>query len=172
MMRSAFTIAALAAASGATALTPASAAERYETSAGAVMVEEIAAGLEHPWGLAFLPDGALLVTERPGRLVLIRNGVKTSVAGAPEVWARGQGGMLDVVVSPDFAETGQIYLTYSEAAEGGARTAAMRARLALAPTPRLEEQEVIFRQTPVVRGGRHFGSRIVIAEDGTLWITT
>lgn len=100
---------------------PASAAAQdFATSAGRLRAEVVATGLDHPWSLAFLPDGGLLVTERPGRLRIVRDGrLGPPVDGVPAVWARGQGGLLDVVTAPDFAETGRIYLSYSRPGPGG-----------------------------------------------------
>lgn len=137
---------------------------------GVADVVTFASGLEHPWGLAFLPDGRALVTERPGRLRLVGRDGKPSAAlvGVPDVVARGQGGLLDVAVDPNFAENRFIYLSFSEGGPGGAGTAVMRAILG----PRgLEEGRVIFRQVPKVNGTAHFGSRLVFARDGTLFVT-
>src|SRR5690606_16644219 len=93
-------------------------------------VDTIATGLQHPWGIAFLPNGDLLVTERPGRVRLVRNGVlqPEPVPGGPEVRATGQGGLLDVELHPRFAENGYVYFTYSKPGERGAATALARAR--------------------------------------------
>src|SRR5919106_2852462 len=135
-------------------------------------VTDVARGLVHPWGLAFLPDGRMLVTERPGRLRIVQpdGTVSAPLAGVPRLAAEGQGGLLDVVVAPDFAQSRTIYLSYSEPGEGGTLgTTAARARLGQAG---LEQVQVIFRQEPKVTGGAHFGSRIVFARDGTLFITT
>lgn len=142
-----------------------------------VEVQTVFSGLENPWGLEFLPDGRFLVTERPGNLRIIAadGGNDTPVSGVPEVVARGQGGLLDVTLSPDFADTGRLYLAYSEPAGGGkARTAVARATLdtATATAPTLKDREVIFRQEPAVRSSYHFGSRIVVAPDGSLFVTT
>jgi aldose sugar dehydrogenase len=130
-------------------------------------------GLDHPWGLAFLPDGRMLVTERVGRLRIVApNGTLSDpIAGVPEVDADGQGGLLDVALAPDFAQSRTIYLSFAEPGEGGSGTSVARARLA-ASENRLENLQVIFRQEPKVRGGAHFGSRLVFARDGTLFITT
>jgi glucose/arabinose dehydrogenase len=145
------------------------ASQPYPSSAGPLAVEQVAGGLEHPWGLAFLPDGRLLVTERPGRLRLVEDGaVSAPLAGVPPVFAQGQGGLLDIALSPDFAESGVLYLGYADpVGRGEARSAVARARLA---GDRLVDLETIFRQAPAVRGGRHFGLRIVPAPDGTLFI--
>ncbi len=160
----------LAAAALAAAAAPL-AAQEYPTEHGRVRAVTVARGLNHPWGLAFLPDGRFLVTERPGRLRIVsRDGtVGEPVAGVPEVWARGQGGLLDVALAPDFAETRLIYLSYAEPGEGGAGTAVARGRLA---EGRLEEVQVIWRQVPKVSTGQHFGSRLVFTRDGHLYITT
>jgi glucose/arabinose dehydrogenase len=139
--------------------------------AGVVRAETVARGLEHPWGLAFLPDGRILVTERPGRLRLVdREGrLSDPLAGVPEVLARGQGGLLDVALDPRFPETRLVYLSYAEPGEGGtAGTAVARGRLG---EGRLEDVRVIYRQQPKVQGGNHFGSRLVFARDGTLFVT-
>jgi len=136
-----------------------------------IQVTRIAEGLEHPWGLAFLPDGRMLVTERPGRLRIVSHDgtVSPPLAGVPAVHAHGQGGLLDVAVAPDFATTRLVYLTYAEPGEGGASTAAARARL---EADGLHDLTVIFRQLPKVSGDSHFGSRLAFAPDGTLFIST
>lgn len=134
-------------------------------------VTEVARGLEHPWGLAFLPDGRLLVTERPGRLrIVARDGsLSQALDGVPRVAAGGQGGLLDVVLDPRFADNRLIYLSFSEPGEGGtAGTAVARARLG---EQALEDVTVLYRQQPKVRGSNHFGSRLVFARDGTLFVT-
>jgi glucose/arabinose dehydrogenase len=136
-----------------------------------VRTETVAGGLEHPWGLAFLPDGRMLVTERPGRLRTVdRQGmVSKPVSGVPEVLARGQGGLLDVALDPRFADNRLVYLSYAEPGAGGvAGTAVARGRLG---EGRLEEVQVIYRQQPKVSGSAHFGSRLVFANDGTLFVT-
>jgi aldose sugar dehydrogenase len=138
---------------------------------GPLVVTEVARGLEHPWGLAFLPDGRMLVTERPGRLVLLERDGKTrrTLGGVPAVRAGGQGGLLGIALSPTFDRDRLVYLSFSEAGEGGAGTAVARGRLGDAA---LENVEVIWRQTPKVGGGNHWGSRLVFARDGTLYVTT
>ena len=135
-------------------------------------VETVAEGLEHPWGLAFLPDGAMLVTERPGRMRVIRDGVLSEpVRGVPEVDARGQGGLLDVALDPGFAENRTLFLTYSEPRpEGGNGTSVARARLS-ADGAKLEKMKVIFRQLPAIGSEAHFAGRIAIAPDGNLFVT-
>jgi glucose/arabinose dehydrogenase len=130
----------------------------------------VARGLQHPWGLAFLPDGRMLVTERPGRLrVVSREGALSApLRGVPEVEARGQGGLLDVALDPGFAENRLVYLSYSEPGEGGNGTAVARARL---ESDRLAELKVIFRQAPKYGSTSHFGSRFVFDRGGRLFIT-
>jgi glucose/arabinose dehydrogenase len=141
-----------------------------DTEAGKIKFETVAKGLAHPWGLAFLPDGSFLVTERPGRLRLVSKTGEVSkpLTGVPEVFAEGQGGLLDVALDPDFASNRLVYLSYSEPGEGGAGTAVARGKLA---DGGLENLEVIFRQEPKVGGGNHFGSRLAFAPDGKLFIT-
>lgn len=144
-----------------------------------VKVEVVAKGLSHPWGLQFLPDGRMLVTERDGQLRIVSKDGKLSapVKGVPEVRARGQGGLLDVRLAPDFQSSGIIYLSYSEPREGWGKsgTSVARARLVLdeaSGSGRLEGLSVVFRQEPAQGSGHHFGSRLVPAPDGTLFITT
>jgi glucose/arabinose dehydrogenase len=140
----------------------------------AFSVETVAEGLERPWGLAFLPDGRMLVTEKAGRMRIVLPDGKLSapVTGLPKVDARGQGGLLDVAVAPDFAQTRLVYFTFAEAGEGGVNgTALGRGRLA-GNAPRLDDVEVIWRQTPKYQSTRHFGSRIVFASDGMMFVTT
>jgi glucose/arabinose dehydrogenase len=136
----------------------------------ALRLETVADGLEFPWGLAFLPDGRMLVTERPGRMrVIDAQGRKSEpLQGLPPIAADRQGGLLDVVVGPAFAHDRLVFFAFSEPAEGGARTAVARAVFA---NDRLRDVRVIFRQRPVVEGGLHFGSRLVFGRDGNLWIT-
>jgi glucose/arabinose dehydrogenase len=137
-------------------------------------VETFAEGLAYPWGMAFLPDGRALVTERPGRLRLVgRDGkVSAPLEGVPKVAAGGQGGLLDVALSPDFASSKTIYLSYSEPRQGGRATGVARARLALeGGGGRLEDVETIFRQQPATPAYMHFGSRLVFARDGNLFVT-
>ncbi len=142
------------------------------TETGSVKLTEVASGLQNPWSLAFLPDGRMLVTERPGRLRIVgRDGsVSAPIAGVPEVHARGQGGLLDVAVSPNFADDKLIVFSYAEPTAGGARTAVARARLD-AEGLRLEDVRRIFAQNEDPSGNHHWGSRLVFARDGTLFIT-
>ncbi len=138
-------------------------------------VETVADRLDHPWGLAFLPDGRMLVTERGGRLrIVTTSGAKSQpLAGVPLVFAREQGGLLDVALSPRFAENRLVYLTYAEPRGGGkAGTAVARGRLVEEITgARLDEVQVIFQQQPAAGGGGHFGSRLAFAKDGRLFVT-
>ena len=130
----------------------------------------VAEGLAHPWGMAFLPDGRLLVTERAGRLRLVEsNGaLGAPLAGVPKVDAAGQGGLLDVAVDPGFAENHLVYFSYAEPRDGGNGTSVARGRLT---GPGLEDVQVIFRQQPAVDGHHHFGSRLAFGRDGRLFIT-
>jgi glucose/arabinose dehydrogenase len=142
-----------------------------ETPSGRVQVETVADGLVHPWALAFLPDGRMLVTERPGRLRIVSKDGKLSepLGGLPRMFTEGQGGLLDVALSPDFASDRLVYFSFSEPGEGGsAGTAVGRGRLT---EDRLENVEVIFRQEPKVEGPNHFGSRLAFSPDGKLFVT-
>ncbi len=132
-----------------------------------VRVTVVTRGLEHPWGLAFLPDGALLVTERPGRLRIVRDGVlhPEPVAGVPEVYAEGLAGLMDVALHPRFADNQLVYLTYSKPAGDGARVTLARGRLA---EHGLVDVEDLFRSDPV---GGTAASRVAFAPDGSLYMT-
>ncbi|HVZ43024.1 MAG TPA: PQQ-dependent sugar dehydrogenase [Ramlibacter sp.] len=135
--------------------------------------EPVASGFAHPWAVAFLPEGRFLVTERPGRMRVIGADGKVGppLAGVPEVAARGQGGLLDVVPDSGFASNREIYFCFSEPGEGGTNSTALaRAQLARDET-RLENVKVIFSQKPKVASTLHFGCRIVEARDGTLLLT-
>ena len=148
----------------------AASADEFPSQSGPVSVTTVAEGLEHPWGLAFLPDGRMLATERPGRLRLVGadGALSAPIGGVPQVYANGQGGLLDVALDPAFAENQLIYLSYSEPGGPGGGTAVARARLA---GDKLEALQVIFRQTPKLNSGHHFGSRLVFLNDGTLIVT-
>jgi glucose/arabinose dehydrogenase len=137
---------------------------------GVVRVETVASGLEHPWALAFLPDGRIIVTERPGRVRIVDRSGKISepLAGVPAVQTGGQGGLLDVALDPAFSENRLVYLSYAEPGEGGAGTAVARGRLG---EGRLENVTVIYRQQPKVDGEKHFGSRLAFTRDGKLFVT-
>lgn len=146
--------------------------DRHMTSAGPVEVNRIVSGLSVPWAIGFLPDGALLVTERGGRLLHLADGTFRSVEGVPRVWANGQGGLLDVVVARDFAESREIFLTYAEPRDGGTAGTALAAGRLSADGTRLEDVRVLWRMAESSTSGQHFGSRVVEARDGTLFVTT
>jgi len=133
-------------------------------------VQLLVQGLEHPWGMAFLPDGRMLVTERPGRIRIVSGQTLSApLAGVPPVVAIGQGGLMDIAVSPDFANDQLVFFSFSEAAgEQGSRTAVARARLL---DQALQDVTVIFRQQPAVTRNIHYGSRLVFGRDGNLWVT-
>jgi glucose/arabinose dehydrogenase len=135
-----------------------------------VRVVVLTEGLEHPWSLAFLPDGRWLVTERPGRLRVVRDGRvdPRPVEGLPAIAAQGQGGLLDVTLHPRYAETGWVYLSYAARGEGGIGTEVLRGRLR---ENRLDDVEVIFRMQPKSGAGRHFGCRLVFDRTGYLYVT-
>lgn len=149
-------------------------AATYKSEEGTLTVDEVVGGLQHPWAVAFLPDNkGMLVTERTGNLRVVSPEGKLSapVSGVPAVWVQGQGGLLDVVLSPDFAKDRMVYLTYAEVAADGKTggTAAGRGRLSDDLT-RLEGFTRIFQQQPKLSVGNHFGSRMVFDRDGYLFI--
>ncbi len=153
---------------------PATSQQQQGRAASAFRVSEFAAGLERPWGGAFLPDGRLLVTERPGRMRLIGRDGRPSppLAGMPQVEARGQGGLLDVAPAPDFARTREIFFCHSVALAEGAATRLSRARLA-ADDSGLEAVTPLLDATPAQRSGRlHFGCRVAFGPDGALFLST
>jgi len=133
-------------------------------------ITTITKGLEHPWGMAFLPNGDMLVTERSGRLRLIQDGKleQKAIAGLPSIQANGQGGLLDVILHPDYLKNGWIYFSYAEPGEKGMGTAVSRARL---KDLQLLDVEKIFSMNIKNGGGRHFGSRLLFDEKGYLYIT-
>ena len=137
-------------------------------------VEAVASGLNFPWAIAFLPDGRMLVTERAGRLRIIAQDGKASppVSGVPQVFARNQGGLHDVILDRGFAKNGTIYFCFAAPVSGGGQTAMARGRLVDGNTPRLDEVKVIFQQEGPPSTGVHFGCRIVQARDGNLFLTT
>jgi len=138
-------------------------------------VVNLVEGLQNPWGMAFLPGGKMLITERPGRLRVLGADGKLSppVTGLPSVDARGQGGLLDVALDPGFAKNNLIYWSFSEPKDAGANnTAVARGKFVDdAAAPRVEEVQVIYHQTPSLVSTLHFGSRLVFGRDGTLFIT-
>jgi len=136
-------------------------------------VVTVAGTFENPWGLAFLPNGKMLVTERPGRLRVVSADGKLSepVTGLPPVDARGQGGLLDVAIDPGFASNGLIYWSYSEPGDGVNNTAVARGKLVDGDAPRIDDVKVIYSQRPSLNSRQHFGSRLVFSRDGKLYIT-
>jgi aldose sugar dehydrogenase len=141
-------------------------------AAADVRLEPVASGLEHPWAVAFLPQGKFLVTERPGRMRVVGGDGKVGppLAGVPEVAAGGQGGLLDVVLDSGFADNRSLYFCFSEPGQGGNGTALASARLSTDET-RLEDVKVIFSQKPKVASSLHFGCRIVETREGNLFLT-
>ena len=146
-------------------------ARTFQTQKVAVKIETIATGLEHPWAIAVLPDGTYLVTERPGRMRTIRDGkVGAPISGVPEVYARGQGGLLDVELDPKFTSNRTLYFTASVAAGGGSGTAVFRARLS-SDEKRLTDVKRILLMNKLSRGNIQYGARIAIARDGSLFVS-
>jgi glucose/arabinose dehydrogenase len=144
----------------------------FETEHGTVRAVTVARGLSHPWGMVFLPDGRMLVTERRGDLRIVdqEGTVSEPLDGVPEVYAKGQGGLLGLALAEDFAATGRLFISFAEPGDddlGG--TATFRATFTEAA---LTDVEIIFRQARMNRAGQHFGSRVVIARDQNLFITT
>jgi aldose sugar dehydrogenase len=148
-------------------------AQTVRSSAGDIRLATVAGDLAHPWAFAFLPDGQILVTERPGRMrLLARDGaLSPPLGGVPRVRAGGQGGLHDVILDRDFARNRTIYFCHAEAAAGGGRTAMARARLGDGEAPALENVQVIFRQEGPLSSGNHYGCRIAQAGDGNLFLT-
>jgi glucose/arabinose dehydrogenase len=153
-------------------LSPAN-AQTFHSAAGDLVVQTIASGLSHPWAIAFLPDGRLVVTERPGRMRIVGADGKLSppLAGVPKVMASGQGGLHDVILDRNYAQNHTIYFCYAEPADGGGRTALARARLIDEGAPRLDDVTVIFHQDGPLSSGNHFGCRIVQTPDDNLFMT-
>ena len=149
-------------------------AQVFHSAAGDIAVDTVAKGLDHPWALAFLPDGRMLVTERPGRLRIVSKDGKLSppLAGVPKVFASSQGGLHDVIIDRGYGQNQMIYVCYAEPVSGRARTALARARLVEEGTPRLEDVAVIFHQEGPLSSGSHFGCRIVQTPDNNLLLTT
>ena len=145
-------------------------AETLQSELHKFKVEVVAENLLNPWGIAFLPGGDILITERPGNLRIIRNGKLSPfpLAGLPEINERGQGGLMGITLHPSFNENRWIYLAYAGKGRGGYGTEVIRATL---EADKLEDITSIFRALPKSRGGRHFGSRLVFKTDGTLFIS-
>ena len=150
--------------------TPADSTDNSGDAAGEVAftVEEVLGGFNRPWSIAFLPSGAALVTERPGRLWLVEDGDRTGVTGVASVAAVGQGGLLDIEIDPDFETNGLLYYSYSASGSGGYGTSVDRARLV---DTELLDRTTIFTMEPFTGGGRHFGSRLAFDANGHLLIT-
>ena len=144
----------------------------FGSSVGELEIRTVARGLVNPWALAFLPDGAMLVTERPGRMRIVtsQGQVSPPLEGVPDIWASGQGGLLDVVTDKSFAQNKTIYFCFAERTDGSGRTAIARARLDDGKG-RLNDVKVIFRQQGPLSSGNHYGCRIVQADDGNLFAT-
>ena len=144
----------------------------FPSSAGGLEVRTFARGLVNPWSLAFLPDGRMLVTERPGRIRVVsaEGQLSPPLKGVPDVWASGQGGMLDVAIDKSYAQNKTIYFCFAERTSGGGRTAIARAKLDDA-AGRLDETKIIFRQEGPLSSGYHYGCRIAQADDGNLFVT-
>jgi len=147
-------------------------AQTARTELHAVRASVVVSGLEQPWGMAWLPDGSMLVTEKRGTLRVVRGGrlLAEPVAGLPKATAHGQGGLLDVAVHPDHARNGWIYWSYNGEQDGNHGTEVARGKLAADGT-RMTDVQVIFRMRPKSGGGQHFGSRLVFGRDGYLYIT-
>jgi glucose/arabinose dehydrogenase len=145
--------------------------QAFGSSAGELDVRTVARGLANPWALAFLPDGKMLVTERPGRMRIVttEGQISPPLKGVPEVWASGQGGLLDVVVDKAFAQNKTIYFCFAERTEGGGRTTVARAKLNDG-NGRLDDVKIIFRQQGPLSSGNHYGCRIAQADDGNLFV--
>jgi aldose sugar dehydrogenase len=145
--------------------------QAFGSSAGELEVRTIARGLANPWALAFLPDGKMLVTERPGRMRIVttEGQISPPLKGVPEVWASGQGGLLDVVIDKSFAQNKTIYFCFAERTEGGGRTTVARAKLSDS-NGRLDDVKIIFRQQGPLSSGNHYGCRIAQADDGNLFV--
>ena len=153
---------------------PANAADKvFDSSAGKIAVTTIAEHLVHPWSLAFLPDGRMLVTERPGRMRLVTKDGKTSepLAGVPEVYHRGQAGMMDVMLANDFAQSRRIFFCYAKSVGGGAQIVVAHAQLDLGNQPKLEGVQTIYVQKGPPGGAANIGCRIVQARDGNLFVS-
>jgi aldose sugar dehydrogenase len=144
----------------------------YETEEQDFYVQTVVEGIAIPWGMVFLPDGNMLITERSGDLWLVRDGelVDEPVGGVPEVHAQGQGGLLDIEIHPDYEENGWIYMSYSKPGDGGSQTAIMRAQFD-ADSHSLTSQEDIYVGHPFSDRGLHFGSRIAFDPDGYLFFS-
>ncbi len=147
--------------------------QTFPSSAGKLKVEAVAGGLVHPWSLAFLPDGRMLVTERPGRMRIVTRGGELSppLAGVPDVYAQGQAGMMDVMLGRDFEKNRTVYFCYAEHADGGGRIAVAHGQLQENDrTPRLVAVQTIFHQQGPTSSGLNIGCRMAQADDGILFV--
>lgn len=153
-----------------TLLSTAAHAATVTTEKVTLQIDTVVSGLKHPWGMAFLPDGRMLVTERNGGMLLLSadGKTKTPISGLPDIAASGQGGLLDVVLAPDFAANNTLYFSYSEPGTTGSSTAVAKATLG---DKALENVSVVFSQQPKVDARHHFGSRLVFDTSGNLFIT-
>lgn len=152
------------------ALTLATPALALDTSAGSLKIQTVASGLSQPWAFGFLPDGGILVTEKGGRLLHMKDGQAFPVSGLPEIAVTGQGGLLDVLIPRDFADTREVFLTHAVRQSGGAGTALTRAVLSDDGTS-LSDVKRLFEMKPGTSGGQHFGSRLVEGQDGHIFMT-
>ena len=146
----------------------------FKTEKTSIKVKTITNKLEHPWGMTMLPTGSILVTERGGTMKLVdpKTGKLKKVTGVPKVWAKGQGGLLDIAADPDFENNKTVYFTFSDPAFfSGAGTAIASAIFNEKPRPSLSNIKTLFSMDNTTNSGRHFGSRIVLANDGTIFIT-
>ena len=147
--------------------------DTFASSAGPLSVTTVTAHLVHPWSLAFLPDGRMLVTERPGRMRIVDQDGKASdpLPGVPKVYARSQAGLMDVILARNFPQSHRIFFCYAQEEHGGGEVAVAHARLALGSGPRLENVQTIYVQKGPPAGGANIGCRIVEAKDGNLFVT-
>ncbi len=140
------------------------------TEAGDIVVKKMAEGLNHPWGLAFLPEGGLLVTERAGQLRILKDSILSEpIPGTPEVFNVGQGGLLDVALHPDFEKNNLIYLSFAHPGPDSTATTALGR--GILKDNELRDFEVIFKMEPAVKGPNHFGGRILFTEDNEIFLT-
>ena len=143
--------------------------ETYSSEKHSFTIETVVEGLEYPWAMEFLPDGRMLVTEKPGRLRIIENGkLSVPIKGVPKVKYKGQGGFLDIALDPDYENNQIIYLSYSGIGKEGVGTEVASAKLV---GNELQELKIIFKALPKINSSHHFGSRLVFAKDGTLYIS-
>src|SRR6478672_10144230 len=145
----------------------------FDTSAGKVAVATVAQHLAHPWSLAFLPDGRMLVTERPGRMRIVtpKGEASAPLAGVPEVFDRSQAGLMDVILANDFAQTHRIFFCYAKAVSGGGQVAVAHAQLDAGDKPKLDNVQTVYVQKGPPSSGLNIGCRIVQAKDGNLFVT-